>query len=776
MTTAKIIRAAAWTSLAVVLPIQGTHAQSAPMSESRGSASELTEVVVTATRRSEALLDVPVSVSAYTSAALETNAIHDIADLSRLTPGLVFTPDGLGRTNISIRGISSIVGAATTGVYIDDTPIQIRAVGGTSPNTYPAIFDLDRVEVLRGPQGTLFGSGSEGGTIRFLAMEPSLTNRSLYARSEISTTEHGDPTYELGVAAGGPASEGTLGFRVSAFARHDGGWIDRQPVPGSIITDTRTNTTDARQFRIALKYAPNSALSISPSILYQYTRLGDTYSYWPSISDASQGQFRNGYTMAAPNTDHFVLSALKVEWLGEHVSLFSNTSYFDRSNPSLEDYSFFLTELLTGGPATIPGLPNASTPTRFLNAQKIFTQEVRLQSNDTSAPLTGVAGAFYQDTKQDEREEVISPTFPDFISALTGGLGVPDVFGVDLLPGSVAYLSRDRAHDQQLAAFGQFDYKLTSKLTATAGLRVSRAKFDFTNAQDGPFNGGPSGESGSQSETPVTPKFGLTYKQGADLMFYASASKGYRPGGANTPVPDSACAADLTALGLASAPASYNSDGVWSYEVGSKGRSANHRLEFEVSAFDIKWDKIQSSIHLSSCGFGFIANFGAAVSRGADLQASFKVAPDFVVSVSAAYTDAYFTETVASTATLVEKGDKLQTPPRQATVAADYSFAGFATGSRAYIHADVQYMGGYTFGNPAVYGYDPAYDRHPGAHYANLRVGTKFGGWDVALIAKNLTNSHDQLSASHDTMNPGSVIYYTTYRPRTIGITASYRY
>jgi outer membrane receptor protein involved in Fe transport len=181
-------------------------------------------ITVTATRRQELLSKVPQSISAFTSEKIDQLNAKSIADLVRFTPGVAFDPV---TKNVSIRGVNSTAGDATTGIYIDDTPIQLRELGFGSDNTLPAIFDLERVEVLRGPQGTLFGAGSEGGTVRYITPTPSLTDYSVYGKTEISTTENGAPNYEGGVAVGGPIVEDELGFRISAWGRRDGGWIDK---------------------------------------------------------------------------------------------------------------------------------------------------------------------------------------------------------------------------------------------------------------------------------------------------------------------------------------------------------------------------------------------------------------------------------------------------------------------------------------------------------------------------------------------------------------------
>jgi len=200
------------------LPAQRAHADDT-------SASGLQEVVVTATRHEESLSKVPISVTALTQESMDQLGIKDFQDVARFTPGV--TIDNSGTNAISIRGISSSGGAGTTGIYIDDTPIQMRSVGFSPDDTLPKTFDLERVEVLRGPQGTLFGAGAEGGAVRYILTQPSTTNTDTYVRSELSYTQYGQPNGEFGIAHGQPIVDGKFGIRASIWYRYDGGWIDR---------------------------------------------------------------------------------------------------------------------------------------------------------------------------------------------------------------------------------------------------------------------------------------------------------------------------------------------------------------------------------------------------------------------------------------------------------------------------------------------------------------------------------------------------------------------
>src|SRR6202451_2834977 len=208
-----------------------------PSAENPNSAAcptQLAEITVTATRREESLSKVPISVSAFSQETMDQRGVKDITDLVRYTPGVSI--DQTGTNAISIRGISSSGGAGTTGIYIDDTPIQMRALGFNPDDTLPKNFVLDRVAVPRAPQDTVFGAGAEGGTVRYIMKQPSVTKESTYVRTELSTTRSGDPSYEFGIAHGGPIVEDVFGYRASVWYRYDGGWIDRiDPTTGALV-------------------------------------------------------------------------------------------------------------------------------------------------------------------------------------------------------------------------------------------------------------------------------------------------------------------------------------------------------------------------------------------------------------------------------------------------------------------------------------------------------------------------------------------------------------
>ena len=562
------------------------------------------EIVVTATLRSENLSDVPVSVAAFSKETMDQQGVRRIDDIAAKTPGVTFTrADGRNASaaTISIRGISSAAGSATTGIYIDDTPIQVRAIGFSAYNPFPAVFDLERVEVLRGPQGTLFGAGSEGGTLRFITPRPDLNDVEAYGRAELATTKGGAESYELGAAVGVPLIADKLAFRASGYYRRDGGFIDRVDFDRvtrepTTMVDENANSQDTLVFASSLAFAPTETLTITPSVFYQKITNDESNTYWEALSDPDESEYRTG--TAIPNTgrDRFVLPALKVELELGDVTFVSNTSFFDRNQTAVNDYTAFETGIWAGNPYYPPGVEAQALQ---FNEQKNFTQEVRLQSADPDARFSWVLGAFYSHNKQRAAQFVENEYLDDPI--LLGFPVTPDpngptlfdiIFGgVPLADGRFTFVLDDmEALDEQLAGFGQIDFKVTDQLTLTAGVRVADTKFEADAHFYGPVVGPEVNDNGAQKETPVTPKFGISYEINEDNMLYASAAKGYRVGGYNPAVgvpcgvtagPNPIPGTSLGDLGLTDRPAFFDSDSVWSYEVGSKNRLFDNRLQID---------------------------------------------------------------------------------------------------------------------------------------------------------------------------------------------------
>jgi outer membrane receptor protein involved in Fe transport len=747
--------------------------------------SSLEEVVVTAQRRTERLQDVPISVSVFNQATMDAQGTRDIDDIARLTPGLSFSRGAINNnsesSDIAIRGIDSTAGAATTGIYIDDTPIQSRHLSFGTFNAYPQLFDIDRVEVLRGPQGTLFGSGSEGGTLRFITPEPGLEQYSVYARSEAAATAHGDPIEELGLAVGGPIVADSLGFRASVSYRHEGGYVDRIDWQEDQVVDRNANADETKTARVALKWAVGDSLTVTPSVYYQYRHIDDTSSWWsivPGSEDPTSGQFdspfKTGNELASPSTDQFALSAVKIDWNLGAVRLVSNTSYYKRDQAAVSDYTQFDRATFLGSPYAAQG---TQAPTAWADTQRNWTQEVRLESEDKASRVNWTAGVFYQHAKENTVENVYDPELLAFIGA----------------PSANGYIYQQDPYssiDKQIAVFGQANVRLLDPLALTLGLRAAKADFTGQAFYDGfVLFGPPVSSAGSETEHPVTPKLGLNYQIDADNLVYLTIAKGFRIGGAN---PQIASTCDLAAYGLKSVPQGFGSDSVWSYEVGTKNEFDDRRILVNASAYWIKWNNIQQNVALA-CGFQFTANLGEAQSRGFDLQGQYKVNDIVSVGGTFGYTNASYTETVFATQaaaqeaatdpssgffSIVRDGDHLPGAPWTLAVFSQLNLPVFST--RGYVRADYQYSAKQTdiiaAQNPLDGGSASAIPSIPSTSFTSLRAGVRWAGFDVSLFSQNLFDTRPKLSQSPDGPNGTPLYQVITWRPRTIGVTATYHY
>ncbi|MCY1646618.1 TonB-dependent receptor [Caulobacter sp. SL161] len=796
-----------------------------------------------------------VSVAAFGEEQMDKQGVKRIDDLVKLTPGLDLQRGPTGSNNISIRGITSNAGAATTGVYIDDTPIQVRNLGYGSGTAFPQVFDLERVEVLRGPQGTLFGAGSQGGTVRFIQTSPSLDTFSTLARVEGAKTAKGDNSYEAGVAIGGPIVADKLGFRASVSYRRDGGYVDALtgdldfardssgavlPRPttaagfdsnivlkNATVVEKDANWNDVWNARLAFKLAATDAITLTPSLSYQKRRTNDGGdSYWTSLSrdgdykrvrfaqslGSTAGLLKLDVPDSAEGDERFYLASLGANWdLGKFEAV-SSTSFFDRKSAQNLDWTrldalqFAFVLLPTRGYQAV---------SRYEVAQKNFVQEVRLQSADPNARLRFVAGGFFSHNEQKADQSILN----NFLSSLpVVGLGVAggtpfgagstalqNMFGVDS-PDGVNYWESRKAVDTQWAGFTQADFKVTEKLTLTGGLRVSYNKLVYDAEFGGPLNnlnapGGapcptgvtcalgkapftpayPSTKDYKVSETAVTPKLSLGYQATSDNLFYASAAKGFRPAGVSPKLPPF-CNVDLNNLGYIDSsgapnqPLTFKSDTVWSYEVGSKNRFLGGALTVDASAFQINWKGIQSQVFLPTCFYDFVDNLGDATARGFDIAVQARPIQGLTLSGSVGYTKSSFDHDARTPGGIVfvSEGSAIQPDmaPWNVNLSAQYEF------SKYYIRADYTYTDkrrpqGAT--DPASPNYNPL--RKPAAAFdlVNARVGGYFGDADVSLFVNNLTNDHPSLGKQPDRFAFDQVWIDTTVRPRTLGVTVTYR-
>jgi iron complex outermembrane recepter protein len=689
--------ATAFAALAALVIGAGFGAQAQAQNSATAAAADtggLEEIVVTATRRSEELSKVPISVMAMSQDDMDVRGIKDFQDIARFTPGVSI--DNSGTNAISIRGISSSGGAGTTGIYLDDTPIQMRAVGFNPDDTLPKTFDLDRVEVLRGPQGTLFGAGSEGGTVRYILTPASVTGESTYIRAEASETQYGSPSYELGVAHGMTLIDGVLGIRASAWGRYDGGWINRVDPSTGLVTEQDANYADSQNFRIAALWKPTSNLSFSPSIIYQKNQKHDEDDYWPAYSNPSAGQFNNATPERMPVPDRYWIPALKIDYNLQNSEIISNSSFYQRREltayqGTVYDLAYYESLGWAGNPNTggldcangsappcswyplidstgihmPPGFADYATPNVITNHQSTWTQEVRWQSTNDTSKWRWTGGVFWQLSKEGSIEQLNDPQINQLFNYLYGEDGYAiyggnwyncptyaNPYGVapsSYIPACNIYYNANSTTDRQIAGYGEIAYAFTDTLRLTLGDRVARTSFSLQHFSNGFENYGPCpgegcpGVSGlaSQSETPNTPKVNLSYQMDNRNLFYATYAKGFRPGGGNATLP-SYCDANLNQAGFPSSPNTYNADSTQSYEIGSKN-SFSSNFKIATSIYYIKWSNIQQNVYIGgACGLQFTDNLGTAVAKGFDLQAELALG-HFKFDIATGYTDARYT-------------------------------------------------------------------------------------------------------------------------------------
>ena len=777
-------------------------------------AGPLQEITVTATRHEEGLSKVPMSITALTQDAMDIRGIKDILDVARFTPGINI--DNSGTNNIAIRGIASSGGAGTTGIYIDDTPIQMRALAFNPDEALPKSFDIDRIEILRGPQGTLFGAGSEGGTVRYITTPPSLTQTSIYSRDEVSYTEGGAPSYEAGIAAGGPLVDDVLGARLTVWYRRDGGYINLiNPVTLDTI-QKNDNYDETSLLRLALLWAVSDSIKITPSFFYQDRYRNDVESYWPLYSDPSSNRYVDADPTRRSDPDRFYLPAVKIDGDLGFAHLISNTSYYNRKEETgyegtLYNLGFYQSEVFTSanflpglyplldgsGVHLPPGATNYRSPASVDNKQQNFAEEVRLQSADNGGPLSWTTGLYFGLNKQSYLEQIHDPLLNVLSEAATGQPYTN--FFVDPNGNSVlydprfpndSYFLQTFSEDKQLAWFGEGTYSFTDQWKATVGARYSLTKFSFNTLTGGPqLYLQPQTGNGDKKENSFTPKFSLSYQEDPRNLYYFTYAKGFRPGGANNPVPAAACATDFQNFGISAAPQTFSSDTVNSFEVGAKNNIDN-RFKIASSIYYIRWNNIQQTVVPPICQISFIANLGKAVAKGVDIQGEFAITDSFSAEFTAGYTDARYTQDSRLTPTeaqpVVASGDAIEgqsdqpAPPLTVALGLEYKFE--VAAHDAFIRVDDEYEG-----RPKWVGatqdantlqYDAANYTLSPTNFASARAGTAFFGWKVEAFVDNLTDNHTVTNYNWS-IDPGDgtsrLERQFTYRPRTFGLTFIYR-
>jgi iron complex outermembrane receptor protein len=756
---------------------QSGHAQTGADAASTGG--QLEEIIVTATKREEKLKDVPTAVSVISATQLANQHIVDVEDAIRNVPSVAFsTTGGEGQDNISIRGISSNVGSQTVGIYLDDVPLLVT--NSYEGVTIPKFLDMARLEVLKGPQGTLFGAGSEGGALRFISNLPKFDVFEGSAQIDLGGTEGAhSPNYDFQGVVNIPVIDGKLAVRAAFEYGYFGGWINRitnEGMPaGNDVNDERDIV-----LKLSARLAATDSLTITAAMLLQKAHLGDS----PNISS----QF--GFNTIQKQVDEsgkdtmFVPSITVDDDLG-FATLTSVSSYFWRQEARLRDGTAFNSGAVAQfflDPAypqfqqqndTI--LANVPSPVQFHDTWYTVNQELRLTSPtqaESGLPFKWTVGLFYSDQANNHRDYQTVPGFSAAFQSIYGyDINTDPVIGngdPNLWKGDQVYFVYDRNDLRQYAAFGQLDYDILPTLHAGVGARYVYARESFTENGGAFFELGNVGVTSPYSQVArfysFTPKFSLTYDITQDSTVYASAAKGYRYGGATSPNNNIPCLQGFAVLGINGAPTTYGPDKLWTYEAGTKSRWLNGALSVNAAAFYTEWSQIQESVIIPICGGQFNSNVGDAESYGVEGEITYAPpeVPGFTFHVNGNIQHAQVTSSTAESP--AHAGDHiLYVPDWQMSFAADYEFP-VMDGYDAFTRIDYEYTGP-SRGSFSLA--DPNYNDPPYG-VLNGSVGFRMEQMEISAYVKNLTN--DKTIIQRPVINSVSEGY--TLRPITFGITA----
>jgi len=717
--------------------------------DSKGS--EIPDIVVTARKTTERLQDTPTSVAVITADTIERTSATTLVDLGRETPGLTIVSAAPGQNQVILRGLS---GNNTAGFYLDDTPLSIGIGNAVQPTNFdmdPVLFDLDRVEVLRGPQGSLYGASSFGGTVRYITNRPNLNEEHVTAEVTASGTDGGGFNGEVDGLINQPIIPGNLAVRAMVFDRNNSGYIDRYPtdpnnylavLPGPV--DRNINTEQTFGGRIAIEAKPIDEFSATLAAYYQHMDLGAPFTFDSppgSFSDPIQSRLAR-----EPSTDQVQLYTLTLQADVQPVTFTSSTSYMDRYVFNAEDDSKDLSFFFPQG-AVYPSTLYAEA------GNHNFVEEMRASGG--AGPVHGVVGLFYAH------------------AVAFGTLTWPTTAQYEAAFGSEpVYYNWNDFLDVQKAAFGELNIDLLPGLQATLGDRVYQQSQRYTVYINGIFNGGVETPTSSHTSDArgTTPKYGLSYHVTQDILTYATVAKGYREGGPLYPLP-STCAEDLAALGLSTPPTAFRPDSIWNYELGAKTEWLEHRLTMNGAVYYIDWKNIQQNITLPTCGFGFVGNFGKASSKGGEFEMNYNPTRQLKLTLSFSYNEAKLTSTIPGAAG--QAGQTLEYAPRwMGATSAEYTRAIDADTS-AYLRGDFSF----TSREDTSYNSQSIYYNIAGYSLLNLRLGVKHLRWSGGLF---VTNALDKRAETELPLSNGIDLptqrRIAMNRPRTIGLDIRFDY
>ncbi len=749
---------------------QSASAQAAPQS------GELEEVIVTSQKRTQDVQAIPASISVLSGYALKQQQIASYDDITRAIPGVSFSAGGApGLSFLEMRGVSSTSGASTVGIYLDEVPLNVRNTNYDG-NTELKLFDIDRVEILRGPQGTLYGASSMGGTIRFIPKAPDLENFGGEVTLGLGGTYHGDLNYSSEAVVNVPIVQDKLAIRGGISWSQDSGYINNLNYFTLKPRISDTNTERPLVGRIAALFEPSDDWSFTGAVFFQRDNLGDTSDFYPFLG----GLWEQNKQTRESSHDTVAVPSLTIKGDLGFAQLSTVTSYFWRQYDRETDGQYFgsyafahffldyaYPDKAAQNDAIIGNLPG---PTTYAITHHQVSQEIRLSSpDDTNSPFRWVGGLYYS-TYWDERHDYgFNPGLNAAFEKIYGysiedsvfgyGPGGPPVFSNDM-----TYIEQIRDNEQQYAVFGQVEYDILPTLHAAAGFRYQyarsqelfKASLFYAVGNSAPFDS-------VSKDYAFTPKFSLTYDIADKSTVYATISKGFRNGGPTGPDPNgpgNICANDYTSFGINNPPTKYGPDTLWNYEIGTKTRMLDNTLSVNVSGYYIDWQNIQQNIYLPTCGFNFTTNVGDAEIYGAEWEVLYEPIPALKLGMNGSIEHAQITSS-NNPQTVPVDSKIIFVPDWTIDISGEYSFP-INDLYLGFVRADYDYTGP-SHGNYQVY--NPNY-KDRGYGVLNGTVGVEWDSWTASLFAKNLTNDHKIIQEPQI----NSVYGGYTVRPLTYGV------
>ena len=783
----------------------------APAAEA-GPPNQLEEIVVTAQKRTASIQDVPFSVQAVNEQQILNSGAGNLVDLARNIAGLTIADLGPGQSQIAIRGISSgqVIRdqpgvKEQVGVYLDESPISIALF---TPDL--ELFDLDRFEVLRGPQGTLFGSGSEAGTLRYITNQPKL--RVFEGLSDVSLEEPQDGTFGgyARTAVNAPLGD-TAAVRFAAYAHHLPGFINAIQPSGSVIHGVNDGNRDG--LRLSVLWKPVDQLSITPRIVYQnlstdgfprvdlYNILANPYTTTqPAVTIGEREQYTQ---LREGLSDDFTLTDLKVDYDFGPASLTSISSYTNRRVIVTRDATS-----LTGSVTydVFGGVPQVriSSPLIDHTHLNVLSEELRLASNGQTT-FDWLAGGFFQHIGRRYGQDLPTPGYDALNAGAKFPLGPNPVGLVD-----TPFYSDITYRQTQYAAFGEATYHVTNQFGITGGIRYYNYKEDRVLNFNGVFAADtpPGGVPGTVSSDGVSPRGILSYKIDEDTQFNAQVSKGFRLGGINDPINIPLCSPqDLVTFG---GQKSWKDETTKNYELGGKFRFLDRKVTLNVSAFYTDIQDLQATVTAGTCSSRIVYNVPKARSQGVEAELFARPNTTWDFGLSATWVDAKLLSSVNSTQTVggvttttpiggLADGNRLPTAPQfQGVASVGYTLP--LNEKDFFSVLTVQYVGssysqfeneepgfgsvGGTSPNAAslrLYGGVPAgtvfsFDsKLPSYSLGNLRAGLRGERWEIAGYINNLWDEYARLALDYERGRAARVGFLTN-QPRTFGIATQFKF